>query len=460
MVAGLVNHKHMDAAFHEKIKDVRFVAYEVITPVLKPSEQFAFLKEAGFECSYNLALTSPNALTEECLSRVFGEFKSGYMYETDGVIVCEDKVHPRPPGVSNPEYAFAFKMAIGEQMTRARVVAVHWSASKDGYLKPRVQIEPVSLCGVKIEYATGFNAAFIVQHRVGAGAVIEIIRSGDVIPHIKQVITPAALGAGLPNDCEYEWNETGVDIVLKNAGEDEGVVEKNVALFFAGMGVDGIGAGVVKKLCKAGYNSVPKIIHMTKEEMSGIDGLGEKSAFKIKESIATALKKAEMVTWAAASNVFGRGFGEKKMAPILEMYPNILLSNDSKEEKINQVLQVKGLAEKSAGAFVENIARFNEFFLACNGSNATLTPSFATETVKKDVSHALFNKTVVLTGFRDKDFMQKLKEVGAIQGATVSKNTFAVVVKNEGESSSKISNAKTLGVPIFFLQDFLTKYFV
>jgi NAD-dependent DNA ligase len=459
MVAGLINHKHMDIAFYEKIKDVCFVAYEVITPVLKPSDQFEFLKEAGFECAYNRTTTSPHYLTEEHLSKVFGELKSGYVYETDGVIVCEDKVHPRPPGVSNPEYAFAFKMATEEQMTRTRVVAVHWTASKDGYLKPRVQIEPVSLCGVQIEYATGFNAAFIVQHKVGAGAVIEIIRSGDVIPHIKQVISPAILGAGLPTDCEYDWNETGVDIILKNAGEDESVIEKNVALFFAGIGVDGVGAGIVKKLCKAGFNSVPKIIHMTKEEMSGIDGLGEKSAFKIKESIETVLKKCEMATWAAASNIFGRGFGEKKIAPILEMFPNILGSNDSKEEKIKQVLQVKGIAEKSACAFVENIDRFNKFYKECMGTQTSSAQSFSAQALVKDVLNPLYGKTVVLTGFRDKEFMQRLKEVGAVQGATVTKNTFAVVVKNEGESSSKISNAKTLGVPIFFLQDFSTKYF-
>jgi len=466
MVAGLVNHKHMDAAFYEKIKDVSFVAYEVITPILKPSEQFAFLVGAGFECAYHRAITSPQYLTEEHLSRVFESLKSGYMYETDGVIVSEDKVHPRPPGVSNPEYAFAFKMATEEQTTQAQVVAVHWSASKDGYLKPRVQIEPVSLCGVQIEYATGFNAAFIVQQKVGPGAIVEIIRSGDVIPHIKQVIRAATLGseAGLPTNCEYEWNETGVDIVLKNADQDESVIEKNVALFFAGIGVEGLGAGIIKKLCKAGFNSVPKIIHMTKEEMAGIDGLGEKSAFKIKESIDSALSKAGVVTWAASSNIFGRGFGERKIAPILEMFPTILDSKESKEEKIQQVLQVKGIAEKSARAFVENIGRFNEFYKACRGSKGLdLTPLFnpapAPTQALNQVLSPLYGKTIVLTGFRDKDLLQRLKEVGAVQGATVTKNTFAVVVKNEGESSSKISNAKALGVPIFFLQDFLTKYF-
>jgi len=242
------------------------------------------------------------------------------------------------------------------------------------------------------------------------------------------------------------------------------VIEKNVALFFAGIGVEGLGAGIIKKLCKAGFNSVPKIIHMTKEEMAGIDGLGEKSAFKIKESIDSALSKATLVTWAASSNIFGRGFGERKIEPILEMFPTILDSKGSKEEKIQQVLQVKGIAEKSAGAFVENIGRFNEFYKACRGSKGLgLTPLLGPvplpEQALNQVLSPLYGKTIVLTGFRDKDLLQRLKEVGAVQGATVTKNTFAVVVKNEGESSSKISNAKALGVPIFFLQDFLTKYF-
>ena len=61
-----------------------------------------------------------------------------------------------------------------------------WSASKNGYLKPKIQIEPVHLGGVKIEYATGFNANFIESNKIGVGSVVTIIRSGDVIPHIKR----------------------------------------------------------------------------------------------------------------------------------------------------------------------------------------------------------------------------------------------------------------------------------
>jgi precorrin-6x reductase len=52
-----------------------------------------------------------------------------------------------------------------------------------------------------------------------------------------------------------------------------------------------------------------------------------------------------------------------------------------------------------------------------------------------------------------------MKEVGAIQGTSVSKNTFAVVVKQAGETGAKIDAAQKIGVPVFFLEDFMKKYF-
>ena len=84
-------------------------------------------------------------------------WRGKYGYEIDGIIVCNDAVYARTSG--NPKHAFAFKMVLSDQIAEAHVVDVLWSASKDGYLKPRVQIEPVVLGGVTITYATGFNAA-------------------------------------------------------------------------------------------------------------------------------------------------------------------------------------------------------------------------------------------------------------------------------------------------------------
>jgi NAD-dependent DNA ligase len=193
------------------------------------------------------------------LSELVVDWRESYEYVIDGIIVTHDKIYPRTSG--NPEHSFAFKMVLSGQVAEAKVVDVLWTPSKNGYLKPRVRIEPISLGGVTIEYATGFNGKFIQDNNIGIGAIITIIRSGDVIPHIKSVTVPATVSK-MPT-VPYVWTDTHVDIVLENVNEDETVQEKMVTAFFVHLEVDGLSKGNVKRLFKEGYNSVPKILKMS-----------------------------------------------------------------------------------------------------------------------------------------------------------------------------------------------------
>ena len=45
-----------------------------------------------------------------------------------------------------------------------------------------------------IEYATAFNAKYVEENKLGIGSIVKLVRSGDVIPHIMEVIrsTPEA----------------------------------------------------------------------------------------------------------------------------------------------------------------------------------------------------------------------------------------------------------------------------
>ena len=74
-------------------------------------------------------------------------------------------------------------MVLSDQIAEAHVVDVLWSASKDGYLKPKIRIKPVTLCGAKITYVTVHNEQWRRKNGIDKGAIIEIIRSGDVIPY-------------------------------------------------------------------------------------------------------------------------------------------------------------------------------------------------------------------------------------------------------------------------------------
>ena len=444
LVAGIVNNKHISLS----IIDARFVAYEVIVPELIPSKQMEYLKTIDVE---SVLCRLVNTLSNEMLTEFLVEQRKSHIYEIDGIIVTNDQFYPRKSG--NPEHAFAFKMVLSDQIAEAKVVDVLWTPSKDGYLKPRVQIEPIILGGVKIEYATGFNAAFIKDNNIGIGTTIELIRSGDVIPYIKSITVPS-VQPKMPS-IPYIWNETHVDIMLENASEDPTVKEKNITGFFKGIGVEGLSSGNITRLIKAGFSTVPTIIAMSANDFLKVEGFKDKMANKIYTGIRDKLKETTMVELMAASNIFGRGFSEKKMELILNELPDILVSNKTINEKINAVITVKGMALKTAESLVNNIADFKQFLTDC-GLEYKLYEK-TTETLS-DQSHPLFEKTIVLTGTRDKNIIEFLKTTGVKQGSTVNKNTHLVIAKNKDEDTGKAEDARKLNIPIMSVEEFTQTY--
>ena len=450
MVAGIINNK----TINETIKDIHFVAYETIMPAgLSPSKQMEFLGTVDVERVLNKTVTT---LSNEMLSELLVDWRTNYTYEIDGVIVANDAVYPRTAG--NPDHSFAFKMVLSDQMAEAKVVDVIWSPSKDGLLKPRVQIEPIQLGGVKIEYATGFNGAFIFNNKVGIGATIELIRSGDVIPHIKEVTVPAP-EPKMPS-VPYVWNSTHVDVMLENAGEDSTVKEKNITGFFKALEVDGLGAGNVAKIIAAGFDTVGKILRMTEADFLKVEGFQKKMATKIYTGIQDKLSKASLVTIMSGSNVFGHGFSETRFNPIIQTYPDILTSTEPNEVKIKKLTEIKGMATKTASAFVEKIPAFIAF-LKETGLEGILNAKVEAVVAPTIVNHPFNGKTIVVTGLTEKVIEDKVKAVGAKFGSAVSKNTDILVAKSVEESSGKLDKArelnKTLAKPIqiISLEDFL-----
>jgi NAD-dependent DNA ligase len=451
LVSGIVNSKTLD----DKTKDLHFVAYEVIQPLMRPGEQMKKLVELGHEVVQNKIV---DTLTNEELSDLLMDWRTNYQYEIDGVIVSDNNLHARKDG--NPEYAFAFKMVISDQMAEAKVVDVIWNASKSGYLKPRVQIEPIKLGGVTIEYATGFNGSFIETNKIGIGAVIQIIRSGDVIPHIKSVTTPAE-HAKMP-DVKYHWTDTHVDIILDDVGEDVGVREKEITAFFTGLSVDGLSSGNVKRIVTAGFDSVSKIIKMTKKDFEGVEGFKAKMIEKVYTSLHNKIEKASLLEIMAASNKFGRGIGERKIRPILEEFPDILTRKDNIEEKITMLKSIKGIGKENAKAFVENIDVFMAFLKECGLESklgSTFKPVLENKMVETfDVSHPLYQKHIVMTKVRDKTIIEGLEKVGGKLDDSIGKNTFVLVVKSKDDVSNKTKYAAEHNIPIMTPADFIEKY--
>lgn len=448
MVSGIINSKQVD----KKINDLDFVAYEMIVPSLKPSSQMKKLEELSFQVVQH---TSQKDITNEYLSSILIDWRTNYMYEIDGIIVGDDHIYPRTN--KNPEHAFAFKMVISDQVAEAKVVDVEWNVSKTGYLKPRVEIEPIRLGGVTIKHATGFNGNFIESNKIGVGAVIEIIRSGDVIPYIKSVITPAEK-AQMPT-VPYKWTTTNIDIMIDNMETNEVLQEKRITNFFTTLEVESLSSGNVKRLMKAGYNSIPKILRMSKQDFSKVEGFKEKMAEKVHSGIQNKVKNASLVQIMVASNTLGRGLGEKKLTPIMNTFPNILTSSESKQSKVSKLQTINGIGKENANSFVENMDAFMKFLkdtkLEYKLSAKPPSPS-PQQSVNKN--HPLYGKKVVMTKVRDAEIIAALKNNGGELVDNVKKGILAVVTKNTQEVSNKINKAKEMNIPIMSVEEFKKTY--
>jgi NAD-dependent DNA ligase len=309
--------------------------------------------------------------------------------------------------------------------------------------------------------------------------MIQLVRSGDVIPHIMGV-TQSSEKPKLP--CmpidQYRWNDTHVDFMLVNKKQNKIVVEKNIVGFFKGLGVECLGPGNIRKIIEAGYDTIPKIIAMTTEDLLTIPTFKEKMATKIHTNIHETLNTIDLPTIMHASNVFGRGFGVKKLKPILQAIPTILSSQPQQPSvpsttaaTIHQVESIKGMAHKTSKRFVQAIPAFIAFIhetkhpylielitTPYSTNQPTTTLASSSSSSSSTTHHPLHGKKIVLTGFRDKALVKEIESFGGIHTSSVSKNTFVVLVKDIDEDTGKAEQAREKNIPIMTAEAFRKKY--
>lgn len=443
-VSGVANSKNVNI---EYVKDIDFVVYEVVSPIMKPSEQIRYICK---NFSHPVKAILYKKVNKNVLSELLLDWRENLDYEIDGIIVCNDKVYERISG--NPEHAFAFKMVMSDQIVESMVMEVLWSPSKDGYLKPKLKVKPVVIGGATIQYVTAHNAAYVVNNNIGVGSVIQIIRSGDIIPKVHKIVHDSG-EPNLPEGYEYKWNKNKVDFILVNAEDNEIVNIKRLDEFFNKIGVVGLGRGNLKRMFDAGFTSLKEIINMKMEDYLTVEGFKEKLSSKIMDSIEDRLSKVEMSSLMAASNVFGRGMGIKKLDLIISNYPDILTNQESLEDKMYKVLELEGFSEKTSSMFVDYIENFVDFM-----KDLGLESRMYESVVKNVDKHVLNDKKIVMSGAKDKVLKKRLSELGIKLSTSVSKSTDYVIVTDMNESTNKIEKAKKLNVKIILASDFMKKY--
>lgn len=449
-VSGLVNSKH----YSEQLASLtEFIAYSVVFPVMKYSDQIKLIKKTKINIVNHSAqkdIDIPN------LEDYFKARRALSQYEIDGIVVMDNSSIHTPPSsksVQNPDYGFAFKMKLDEQSAITTVVSVEWECSKHGYVKPRVKLCPIELVGVTITFATAFNAKYVKDNKLGPGAVIEIARSGDVIPDIQRVITPSK--ASFPK-FGYTWNESGVDIIADPSDPKCGriISIKKITSFFQTIKVKNLSEGIITKLYDSGYDSIIKVLSVkNKSDLYDINGLGERIVDKIYQTINRCMDVVTIDKLMAGSTIFGRGLGAKKFKLIFTKYNFDDIMGLKSKPTIDMIVAVNGFDTLTAQQFISGLPKFKEFY-------KKLTKIYSLDHLQKTKSvpkSSIFkDKKIVLTGTRDDQVEDFIENSGGTITSSVSKNTSLVIYTDT--NTTKFTKAISLNVPTIELDAFKKKY--
>lgn len=407
-------------------------------------------------------------ISNESLKEIFDEFK-GYGYPIDGIVLTMNKLNGFDDHnkVLYEEMAFKFE---GDE-AQSTVTDVDWTLSRTGKLIPRVWINPVHLSGALISKATGFNAQYIKDNQISKGAVITILRSGEVIPDIQSVDKIADdydEGKVIPTTCpvcghKLEWS--GVNLVCTN-NECEGQSRHGVLHWIGWFGrPDGLGNTAINQfLDEFKINTVDDLYKFidtdyyphtleVRNRISAIEGFGAVTVDNIKDLIINLTSPVDPAYFLCACNIPGLSWKRAQQIVTTDQFKQVAKSRSSEDwaKLVISLSSLKGIGQSLVTSIGNNLNKLTKYAGFINYE--FLMPH------EDDKSGSDELRYVMMTGaisMKRADFEKILNNNGF---ALTSKAKDAVcLICNKPSTSSKYKAAQSAGLDILTEDEFKSKY--
>ena len=443
-VSGIINRKVIDPA---ELGNITFVAYEwtggqALDEQLSISSQLEYLHLGGFVAVKHKIFSG---ITETDLPNILIQFRNSSMYEIDGIIVQDNKYYVRNT-TKNPKYAKAFKMDSMSESAITTVKQIIWTAAKDGGLRPVVEFDEVHLAGVKISKASAYNANYVEENQIGIGSQIRIIRSGDVIPKIIEVLTKS-----VPNwpTCAFKWDENHTHILLENIHSCREVKIKQLEYFINIMGISFFKKGLLTKAYDKGCVDIFDIVTLDYSKLMEykIDGVKDKTALKIIKAIRDKLSTTTVGLFAASTPYFN-GMASKRMVLLDMTIPTWMTdSDDVLQEK---VIALDGFSSKTWRIIQKGRGEFYKLYMKCIAAGIIFTSTTAQMDPVNEIIGEYTGMVFMFTGFRDTILASLLKSKGGIiKESLAHKNGVThLIIPSVGFSNTKVSKAIAMDICI------------
>lgn len=450
-VVGKINEKTPSLV---DLRRIQMVVYEILEPSeYTPQQAMEFAKQAGFHIAPYAVIDRSERLDEKIASKILEEATRNGPYQVDGIVVNENRNHPVNTS-GNPKWSIAFKMETEGDEAKTTVLQVDWQFARRGALIPVCVLEPVFISGSKVSRATAHHARFVIDNGIGPGAIVTIIRSGQVIPYIKGVDMPSK-NMQFPT-VEYEWDTDMLNLRVKEQRSE--VAVKALMHLAKTLEFEQSGKATIEKLHSAGIDSADKLINLTQEDVkrAGLGKNGEKLLASIQK---VKTEGVHLNVLMDASNLFEEGIGSKIMKNVLLHIPD-LMDRETDDHLRHDLLRIAGVKEATSSKILKGLDKFREFILSIPNLKIIELQNSWQSVETKQSSGALTGFKVLFTGVRDKLLEKRVSELGGVVTEHPSKTheKWIVIAKDKNGTSEKIKFAKERGAKIYTPDEFNTMF--
>lgn len=417
------------------------------------SKLFPLLRKLGLPCSERW--WSAESL-EEILGaiRELERIRHDFIYETDGAVVKVDALTQRESlgmTAKSPRWAMAFKYEAEQVETKLLDILIQ--VGRTGVLTPVAALQPVVVSGSTVARATLHNEDEIERKDIRMGDTVVIEKAGEVIPAVVRVRTDLRDGSEkkfrMPTKCPVCGSKVVKDegqVAIRCVNAQCPAQLKRRVEHFAGRGamdIEGLGEALVEQLVSRGLvREVSDIYRLTKEDLAGLERMGEKSVANLIGAIESSKKQP---LWRL---LFGLGIlhvGVSAARALAEHFSHLDALMDATAEALQRIPDVGEVVGASIAQFFREPAN-REMIEKLRAAGLRLTsepkPAAAADSKIKGTTWVI---TGTLSRPRDEIAEEIVRQGGKVSGS-VSKKTSYVLAGEE--AGSKLEKAKKLGIKI------------
>lgn len=264
------------------------------------SEWMKMLDQLGFKVALNDRKICHSIYEVEEFVQQWAERRDHFTYDIDGVVVKVNELsYQERCGYTShhPRWAVAYKFQAKQATSILR--DVEFQVGKIGSITPVAKIDPVQLAGVTVSSVSLHNEDFIRQRDIHYGDQVLVERAGDVIPYIVKAFPELRNGKEkpihFPKNCpvcetplvreedEAAWRCPNFQCGAQKLQRLIHHVSKDA------MDIDGLGKSLIERFYEMGWlHDMSDIYQLDEQSIAQLEGMGEKSAAKLKKSIESA----------------------------------------------------------------------------------------------------------------------------------------------------------------------------